>query len=166
MALENNCNLYKKVKGWVFLASTVNIDMYPKAPCQKNPFKIIKNWKKNELQIFPYPSQMVLYSAPPSGPRSWYSPRNKKKNTKRQIHKYKDKDNVKYTNTLWPIIIFNVVKSDKCPILKFLGWLVFWIFGEKIMSHGNGSNFLTKKARRLALVPKFAHRDGLEVTAN
>ena len=35
-----------------------------------------------------------------------------------------------------------------------------------MMSHGNGSNFLTKKARRLALVPKFAHRDGLEVTAN
>ena len=93
-----------------------------------------------------------------------------KANTKRQIHKYKvkykDKDNVKYTNTLWPIIIFNVVKSDKCPILKFLGWLVFWIFGEKMMSHGNGSNFLTKKARRLALVPKFAYRDGLEVTAN
>ena len=89
-----------------------------------------------------------------------------KTNTKRQIHKYKDKDNVKYTNTLWPIIIFNVVKSDKCPILKFLGWLVFWIFGEKMMSHGNGSNFLTKKARRLALVPKFAYLDGLEVTAN
>ena len=35
-----------------------------------------------------------------------------------------------------------------------------------MMSHGNGSNFLTKKARRLALVPKFAHWDGLEVTAN
>ena len=34
------------------------------------------------------------------------------------------------------------------------------------MSHGNGSNFLTKKARRLALVPKFAYRGGLEVTAN
>ena len=35
-----------------------------------------------------------------------------------------------------------------------------------MMSHGNGSYFLTKKARRLALVPKFAHRDGPEVTAN
>ena len=58
-----------------------------------------------------------------------------KANTKRQKHKYKvkykDKDNVKYTNTLWPIIIFNVVKSDNRIIFKFLGWLVFWIFGEK-----------------------------------
>ena len=47
-----------------------------------------------------------------------------KANTKRQKHKYKvkykDKDNVKYTNTLWPIIIFNVVKSDNRIIFKFL----------------------------------------------
>ena len=93
-----------------------------------------------------------------------------KANTKRQKHKYKvkykDKDNVKYTNTLWPIIIFNVVKSDNRIIFKFLGWLVFWIFSEKMMSHENGSNFQTKKARRLGLVPKFAHRGGLQVTAN
>ena len=91
-------------------------------------------------------------------------------NTKRQKHKYKvkykDKDNVKYTNTLWPIIIFNVVKSDNRIIFKFLGWLVFWIFSKEMMSRGNGSNFQTKKARRLGLVPKFAHRGGLQVTAN
>ena len=93
-----------------------------------------------------------------------------KANTKRQKHKYKvkykDKDNVKYTNTLWPIIIFNVVKSDNRIIFKFLGWLVFWIFSEEMMSRGNACNFWTKKARRLALVPKFAHRGGLQVTAN
>ena len=35
-----------------------------------------------------------------------------------------------------------------------------------MMSRWNGSNFWTKKARRLGLVPKFAHRGGLEVTAN
>ena len=35
-----------------------------------------------------------------------------------------------------------------------------------MMSRENGSNFQTKKARRLALVPKFAHRGGLQVTAN
>ena len=63
-------------------------------------------------------------------------------------------------------IIFNVVKSDNRIIFKFLGWLVFWIFSEKITCHENGSNFQTKKARRLGLVPKFAHRGGLQVTAN
>jgi len=41
-----------------------------------------------------------------------------KTNTKRQIHKYKDKDNVKYTNTLWPIIIFNVWCSKKNLVFK------------------------------------------------
>ena len=32
------------------------------------------------------------------------------KYTNTQIQKYKDKDNDKYTNTIWPVIIFNVVK--------------------------------------------------------
>ena len=34
------------------------------------------------------------------------------------------------------------------------------------MSHGNACNLRTKKARRLALVPKSAHRGGLQVTTN
>ena len=34
--------------------------------------------KKIESLIFPYPSQIVLYAAPPSGPRSPYSPENEK----------------------------------------------------------------------------------------
>ena len=40
------------MKEWVFLASTVNIDISPKPPCQKNPFTVIKNWKNVNRKFF------------------------------------------------------------------------------------------------------------------